>query len=234
MWSGPRNISTALMRAFGSRSDVFISDEPFYGYYLYNTNIDHPMKNEIIEEMEISFNIITKNLTGNIPQNKSLWYQKHMAHHMSLNDNLMWIKKLNNILLIRNPREVILSYIKKNTLTDLTQLGLQQQLNIYKTLKKINANCIIIDANDLVVNPKKILEDLCNSIGVIFDNNMLKWKLGPHDYDGVWGKHWYNNVNNSTEFTTTTKKKNKIPDLYLKIYKQAMNIYNVLKQNRMK
>ena len=69
MWSGPRNISTALMRAFGSRSDVFISDEPFYGYYLYNTNIDHPMKNEIIEEMEINFNIITKNLIGNIPQN---------------------------------------------------------------------------------------------------------------------------------------------------------------------
>ena len=153
---------------------------------------------------------------------------------MSLNDNLMWIKKLYNILLIRNPREVILSYIKKNTLTDLTQLGLQQQLNIYNTLKKLNANCIIIDANDLVVNPKKILEDLCNSIGIIFDNNMLKWKLGPHDYDGVWGKHWYNDVNNSTEFTTITNKKNKIPDLYLKIYKQAMNIYNVLKQNRMK
>ena len=91
-------------------------------------------------------------------------------------------------------------------------------------LYKSNANCIIIDSNDLLVNPKKILENLCNSIGIIFDNNMLKWKLGAHDYDGVWGKHWYNDVNNSTGFTKTTNKKKNMPDLYVKIYKQAMNI----------
>ena len=236
VWSGPRNISTALMRAFGSRSDIFISDEPFYGYYLSNKNINHPMKTKIINTMETNFNIITNNLTGSIPSHKSIWYQKHMAHHISLKDDLLWIKNMKNILLIRNPKEVILSYIKKNPLDDISQLGLQQQINMYNIIKQSNDHCIIIDSNDLLINPKKILTKLCDAIGILFDDNMLKWKAGVHDYDGLWGKHWYNDVQLSTGFNKINKinKNNVIPESYLDIYKQALNIYFFLKQKRIK
>jgi hypothetical protein len=234
MWSGPRNISTAIMRSFGNRSDTFISDEPLYGYYLKNNKIIHPMKNEIIQKMETDFFKIKNYLIGTIPNEKSIWYQKHMAHHLSITDDLCWINSLINILLIRNPKDVILSYVKKNELNDIIQLGLPQQQKIFQFVSNNNIKCLIIDADDLLKNPKKILLKLCNEIQIIFDEKMLNWETGSKNYDGIWGKYWYDNANNSTEFKLKiydNAKKN-IPKSYFKIYEKSMGYYKNLKKYR--
>ncbi len=237
MWSGPRNISTALMRSFGNRSDTFISDEPLYGYYLNENEIIHPMKNEIIKKMDTNLSKLKNYLTGKLPSNKSIWYQKHMAHHLSISDNLCWIKALNNILLIRNPKDVILSYIKKNSeLNNVFQLGFPQQIKIFESTIDNNKHCLIIDADDLLINPKKMLLKLCSEIGILFDKKMLNWDPGEKKYDGIWGEYWYDNVNNSTEFKfkiDSNSKKN-IPKAYLKIYEQSILYYKKLKKHRIK
>ena len=237
MWSGPRNISTALMRSFGNRSDTYISDEPLYGYYLNKNKIMHPMKNEIIKKMDTNFSELTNYLTGKFPANKSIWYQKHMAHHLSISDNLNWIKALNNILLIRNPKDVILSYIKKNNkLNNVFQLGYPQQIKIFESTIINNKHCLIVDADDLLFNPKKMLLKLCSEIGISFDKKMLNWKSGSKNYDGIWGEYWYDNANNSTGFKLKihdNSKKN-IPKLYLKTYEKSILYYEKLKENRIK
>ena len=135
-WSGPRNISTALMRSWSSRADAFVSDEPFYAYYLKSTGFNHPMKKEIIDNYPTDHYDIIKNLTSNIPNNKKIWYQKHMSHHLININDLSWIKNFNNCILIRHPKYVINSYIKKNTLKNVSDLGYPQQLSIIKFLKK--------------------------------------------------------------------------------------------------
>ena len=233
-WSGPRNISTALMRSFGSRTDTFVSDEPLYAYYLITNKINHPMKNTIINNMEINLSKIITYLINDIPNEKSIWYQKHMAHHLPLNSNLDWIKNFLNILLIRNPNDVILSYIKKNNLNNIFQLGLPQQKKILLFLKKNNIDYFIINTNELLKNPKQILFQLCNKIGVPFTEKMLTWEKGPKNYDGIWGEYWYKNMYNSTEFKKNKEKTTniKIPKTYLPIYNQAIEYYNFLKEDK--
>ena len=233
MWSGPRNISTALMRSFGNREDTFISDEPLYGYYLKTNNINHPMKNKIINNMETDLLKIIQYLINKVPNDKKIWYQKHMAHHLLLENDLSWIKNFINILLIRNPKKVILSYIKKNALNNILQLGLPQQKQILLFLKKNNMNYFIIDADDLLNSPKKIIFNLCNNIGFNFNEKMLVWDKGKKNYDGVWGDYWYKNVYNSTGFEKKRGKKIdiKIPKKYLPIYEEAIKYYKYLKKD---
>ena len=167
MWSGPRNISTALMRSFENRSDCFVSDEPFYSYFLYKTGLKHPLSDEIIKSGLIDYNEIIKCITGPIPSSKNIWYQKHMAHHILEGENLDWIKNMKNCLLIRHPSDVILSYSKKNEINSIHQLGYLQQMNIYKILtEEIGISPIIIDAQDLLRKPKDILIEVCKNLRI--------------------------------------------------------------------
>ena len=154
-WSGPRNISTALMRSWSSRSNTFVSDEPFYGYYLKKTGLNHPMKEEIINHYPTNHNDIIENITSKIPNNKKIWYQKHMAHHLINIKDLSWIKKLKNCILIRHPKHVINSYIKQNILNNILDLGYPQQYSIIKFLQKEKVKFYIIDSDDLLDNPEK-------------------------------------------------------------------------------
>jgi len=131
-WSGPRNISTALMRSWSSRNDTFVSDEPFYAPYLHKNNIRHPMIEEIINKYETNYQQVIKNITSEIPKSKNIWYQKHMAHHLIDLDNIDWIANFENCILIRHPRYVINSYVKKNTLHHIDELGYHQQYKIMK------------------------------------------------------------------------------------------------------
>lgn len=218
-WSGPRNISTALMRSWSSRNDTFVSDEPFYGYYLKETGLNHAMKEEIINSCPTDYRRIIKTITSTIPNNKTIWYQKHMAHHLIDTKDLSWIKNFKNCILIREPRDVINSYIKKNTLKNVSELGYPQQLSILQFLQKKNVSFYIIDSDDLVNNPKKELSAWCNYLNIAFDQEMLSWPKGPHENDGIWGKHWYHNINNSKTFLK--KKKVQSDD-----YKEFDSIYN--------
>ncbi len=232
MWSGPRNISTALMRSFENRDDTFVTDEPLYGYYLKQTKIDHPMKNEIINSSDTNWKSISKFLTGDIPKNKSIWYQKHMAQHNIFISDMSWICELNNCFLIRNPKDVIKSYIKKLQLNSSHQLGFLQQFNLFNFLEEKGCDIIIIDSIDLLINPQNILKLLCNRLNIPFTNKMLNWPKGIRSSDGIWGKHWYNNVINTTGFKSYIDNNQKLPKKYHNIYHECIDYYQYLYEKR--
>ena len=227
-WSGPRNISTALMRSWSSREDSFVSDEPFYAYYLKERQLKHPMYREIIDHYPNKYNDIVRGLTSGIPNGKKIWYQKHMAHHLIDLNNIDWIKNFENCILIRHPEDVINSYVKKNTLNNIDDLGYPQQYKIIKYLDSIGKKFTIIDSNILLNNPEKILSQWCNSINLEFDISMLKWQKGNHSQDGIWWKHWYDNVITTTHFQKFSKNQNELDQKYQSIYDEALDYYDKL------
>jgi hypothetical protein len=227
-WSGPRNISTALMRSWSSRNDSFVSDEPFYAYYLKERQLKHPMFKEIIEHYPANYEDIIASLTSEIPNAKECWYQKHMAHHLIDINNIDWIKDFENCILIRHPKDVINSYIKKNTLNHVNELGYPQQYKIMRYLESIGKKFIVIESNILLNNPEKILSQWCSSINLEFDNSMLKWQKGNHPQDGIWWKHWYDNVITTTHFQKFSSDESELNKKYQPIYDEALDYYNKL------
>ena len=224
-WSGPRNISTALMRSWSSRDDTFVIDEPFYAYYLNKTKLKHPMSNEIINHYSCNYDKIVENLLGKIPDGKKIYYQKHMAHHLVDESKIEWIKKCENCILIRHPKEVIHSYTAKNSLSYIEELGYPQQYAIIQLLKKANKSFIVIESSELLENPKKVLINWCKKIDIKFNISMLNWEKGNHDNDGIWWKHWYDNVIKSTGFQKNSKKDITIENKYDSIYNESMKYY---------
>ncbi|MDA7641979.1 HAD family hydrolase [Candidatus Marinimicrobia bacterium] len=227
-WSGPRNISTALMRSWSSRNDSFVSDEPFYAYYLREQQLQHPMSKKIIEYYPNTYDEVVTNLISEIPDDKEHWYQKHMAHHLIDLNNIDWIKNFENCILIRHPRDVISSYVKKNTLNHVDELGYPQQYKIMRYLNSIGKKLIVIDSNILLDNPEKILSQWCNSINLEFDISMLRWKKGNHPQDGIWWKHWYDNVITTTHFQKFSVNQSELDKKYQSIYDEALDYYNKL------
>ena len=226
-WSGPRNISTALMRSWSSRDDTFVSDEPFYAYYLKKTDLKHPMYKEIINQYPNSFESVLKFIAGEIPSSKKIWYQKHMAHHFLEVKDLQWLENFYNCFLIRHPQQVIPSYLKKNKLNTIEELGYKQQYQMIDYLVKNNKPFQVINSNILLKNPKTILEKWCKKMGVKYDSNMLKWKKGKHDSDGIWYKHWYDSVIKTDTFSVpNTKSDSTIDKKFSKIYDDALYYYN--------
>jgi len=233
MWSGPRNVSTALMRSFENRSDCFVSDEPLYSYFLHKTGHKHPLKDKIIKSGIVDYNEIVKYITGPIPSSKQIWYQKHMAHHILPKLDTDWIKNMKNCILVRHPSDVILSYLKKNEINSIQQLGYLQQINIYEILsKEIGTPPIIIDAQDLLQEPRKMLIKICEKLRIKFDEKMLSWPKGPRKTDGIWGQHWYKQVEFSTGFKPYVKTNRIIPYEYEVLHYECMKYYDFLYQNR--
>ena len=229
-WSGPRNISTALMRSWSSRGDTFVTDEPFYAYYLKETNIRHPMHMEIIKNYSTDYNQIVNYLTNKIPEGKKIWYQKHMAHHILDLSNIEWITNCENCILLRHPKEVISSYSSKNKLNSVEELGYPQQYEIIKFLKRKNKSYTVIDSSKLLNNPKKVLLSWCKKINIKYDQSMLEWKKGNHINDGIWWECWYDNVIQTTGFQKYIKKDITIEDKYDSIYNESMKYYSYLKE----
>ena len=227
-WSGPRNISTALMRSWSSRNDTFVSDEPLYAYYLKEQHLKHPMYKQIIHYYSTTYDQIVKNLSSEIPDGKECWYQKHMAHHLINLNSINWIKNFQNCILIRHPKDVINSYVKKNTLNHIDELGYPQQYKIMKYLEGIDKKFIVIDSNILLNNPKKILSQWCNHIDLKFDISMLQWEKGNHPQDGIWWKHWYDNVITTTHFQKFSANQSQLDKKYQSIYDEALDYYNKL------
>ena len=161
MWSGPRNISTTMMRSFSSRSDTFVSDEPFYACYLQRTGLQHPGREEILRSCKQDYHSIINDITSPIPAGKNVWYQKHMAHHLEPGDSLDWTQGLMNCLLIRTPAEVISSFSKKNELNDESELGYLQQIQLYRYH---NNELPVVDAQDILRDPSGILSNLCSNV----------------------------------------------------------------------
>ncbi len=202
VWSGPRNLSTALMRSFGSRNDFDIIDEPFYASYLKMTGIKHPMFDEIIKSQSSDYKEVSEYCKNGYFK-RLYQYQKHMTHHMINNDYIEFALSLKNVFLVRRPALVLNSYKKKNKNYDFQDLGFKQQFDIYKYLK--DRLCLIptvIDSDDLQNDPVRILRKLCNDLEIPYCNSMLRWTPGPKVYDGIWGVHWYKEINKTSGFIT--------------------------------
>ena len=232
-WSGPRNISTALMRSWSSRKDTFVTDEPFYAYYLKETKLKHPMHREIITKYSSNYNEIIKYLTNKIPDNRKIWYQKHMAHHLLDLNNIEWINNFKNCILLRHPKEVISSFSKKSKLSSVEELGYPQQYEIIRFLKKNNKSYTIIDSSELLKNPEKVLAAWCKKNNIKFDISMLKWEKGNHNNDGIWWESWYDNVIKTTGFQKYEKKDISIENKYDSIYNESMKYYNYLIEEKL-
>lgn len=195
MWSGPRNLSTAMMYAFGNRADFAIWDEPFYAPYLKATGLDHPMRDDILAAHEGEPNVVAQRCIDTIPAQKPHFYMKHMPHHMLDSFPLDWTKDCVNIHLIRHPARVIASYGAKRDAMTFDDIGFAQQSALYDEI-----GGLVIDSSDIRVDPEGMLRKLCNAIDLPFDPAMLSWKAGPRTDDGVWAAHWYNAVHQSTGF----------------------------------
>jgi len=201
MWSGPRNLSTAMMRAFGNRPDTAVSDEPFYGFYLARTGLDHPGRNAVIASQPTDWQAVAAALTGPVPEGRAVWYQKHMAHHLLPGVGRSWIDRMANAFLIRDPRAVLASYARVRAVATLDDLGLPQQCEIFRRVAdRLGAPPPVLDARDLLRDPRAALTALCGALGIPFSEAMLSWPPGRRDTDGVWGEHWYAAVEQSTGF----------------------------------
>ena len=234
MWSGPRNISTAMMRAWGNRADTAVIDEPFYAYYLETTGKKHPGGAEIIAGGETGWQKIVADLTtGPIPSGKRIFFQKQMTHHLLPKVDREWIVDLTNCFLIRDPREVILSYIKKNPELELEDLGFVQQSEIFEFIRaRTNSIPPIVDARDVLEHPERTLRLLCDAVGVEFDKAMLSWPPGLRDSDGIWAKYWYDDVARSTSFQPYKSREGNVPDRLRETYERCQDCYNRLYKHR--
>ena len=201
MWSGPRNISTAMMRAFENRSDCEVWDEPLYGYYLSATGLQHPGAAEVIADQGTDWRAITNRCAGEVPAQKTIFYQKHMTLHLLPEIDRQWISSLNNCFLIREPERVVASYRAVRQDLTLDDIGFVQQAELFDFVNKTTgAIPLVIDSRKFLLDPEAGLRRLCDWIGLAFESSMLNWRKGARDSDGVWARYWYDSVWNSTGF----------------------------------
>jgi hypothetical protein len=201
MWSGPRNLSTALMYAFAARPDCAATDEPFYAAYLKATGIDHPMAREVIASQPTDPAEVAAFCTGPNPEGKAHWYQKHMTLHMIPAFDRGFLRGLTNAFLIRHPARVIASYARKRESPTLLDIGFVQQAQLFDQISDLTGTAPPVIATEAIrQNPKAALTGLCDALQLPFTDAMLHWPKGPKPYDGVWAPHWYNAVHLSTGF----------------------------------
>jgi Sulfotransferase domain len=202
MWSGPRNISTAMMRSFENRSDTTVIDEPFYAAYLAGTTVDHPMREEVLAAYPTDWRAIVDSLLGPAPDGRAIFYQKHMTHHMLEPFGRKWIAECRNAFLIRAPERVLASYTQKREEVVLDDIGFVQQRELFDSeCDRLGRAPPVIEAEDVLSNPRDALSGLCAALDIPFSGKMLKWPAGRRAGDGIWGAVWYDAVERSTGFT---------------------------------
>jgi len=201
MWSGPRNISTAMMRSFGNRPDTFVCDEPLYAHYLVHTRLPHPGADEVIRHHESDWRRVVDWLTGPITEGKTVFYQKHMAHHLLPHIDREWLDALDHAFLIRDPARMLSSLVEFLPHPTLADTGLPQQVEIFERVERRTGRpAPVVDASDVVARPEATLRRLCAALDLDFTPAMLTWPAAPRAADGVWAKHWYSKVERSTGF----------------------------------
>jgi hypothetical protein len=201
MWSGPRNLSTAMMRSFSSRDDTFVSDEPFYGCFLKETDADHPMRDEVIAAMDCDWRSVMRSLRGEPPGGAPIWYQKQMWHHMAGTIGYDDFLGFTHAFLIREPERMIASYLRQREAAAFENFGLDRQTEFFeREADRLGHAPPVIDANDVLADPESVLSNLCAALGIPWSKTMLHWKRGRRPTDGPWAPHWYAAVEASTGF----------------------------------
>tara|TARA_B100000475_G_scaffold30680_1_gene20315 strand:+ start:587 stop:1303 length:717 start_codon:yes stop_codon:yes gene_type:complete len=230
--SGPRNLSTALMYSFNQRPDTVVIDEPFYAHYLISTGIDHPSREETINSMSSNINEILDSIFS--MKNTKVLFLKNMAHHHN-NIDLFFLKKMTNLFLIRNPKQLIASFAQVIINPSMKDIGLKESWDLFNYVSNsMNKTPIVLDSAQILKDPKKLLNKLCDNLGIDFYNEMLSWPRGGIKEDGVWAKHWYKNVHQSTGFMKQKTSKRELPKHCEALYFDALKYYNKLSKNSLK
>lgn len=201
MWSGPRNLSTAMMRSFGARSDTAVADEPFYAAYLARTDLDHPLRSEVLAAGETDPERVAAGLLGPVPGGAAVFYQKHMTHHMLAGFDRGWMAACRHAFLIRAPERVLASYTARRAEVSLEDIGFTRQAELFdEAADRLGRPPPVIDAEDVLADPARTLAAVCAALSIAFDPAMLAWPAGPRATDGVWAPAWYEAVERSTGF----------------------------------
>lgn len=233
MWSGPRNISTAMMRSWGARPDTVVCDEPLYAHYLKVTGLPHPGAAETLAAHEADWRKVVDWLTGPLPEGKSIFYQKHMSHHLLPNIELDWVHTLNNCFLIREPREMITSLLEFLPKPRIEDTGLPQQVRIFEMVSaKTGRIPSVVDARDILLNPRAVLKKFCERNDLPFYDEMLQWAPGRRDTDGAWADHWYTKVYRTTSFGPYQRKIDPVPDELEGLLADCEDLYHQLHPHR--
>ena len=234
MWSGPRNISTAMMYAFASRPRTIVWDEPFYAHYLHETGITHPMGDAVIAAGDTGYDAVVAKCLAPLRDGADLFYQKHMTHHMLPGQDWRWCLEATNAFLIRTPERVLASYAAKREDVSLADIGFERQLDLFKLVSDhLGEAPPVVDCEDILSAPAAVLEKLCAACGIAFDNAMLSWPAGPKPYDGAWAPHWYNAVWKSTGFGDPKTGYPPLDASLQKIADEARPIYDELASHRL-
>ncbi len=232
MWSGPRNLSTAMMYAFAARGDMSVMDEPFYAAYLAATGLDHPMRAEILAAQPTDPARVVAQITA--PVSTPHCYQKHMSQHMLPGIPRGWMKGFTNIFLIRHPARVIASYAAKREQPVLADIGFTQQAELFDELRAAGQAPVVIDSHDIRDNPEAMLRALCDAIGLGWDPAMLSWKPGGIPEDGAWAPHWYGSVWKSTGFAGAEGPLPQVTGPLAQVEKDATPAYEHLKKFKLR
>ena len=234
MWSGPRNISTAMMRSWDNRVDTAVVDEPFYAFYLRATGKKHPLAEEVIANGETDWQKVVQCLTSKTLFGKRIFYQKQMTQHLLPAIEREWLASVTNCFLIRDPAEVIASYVRKNDEPALEDLGFVQQAEIFDWVRaRTGLVPPVLDAQDVLENPERTLRRLCEAVGVEFDPAMLSWSAGLRETDGVWARHWYGEVAQSTRFAPYRAQHTEVPAHLREVEAQCREHYELLYPHRL-
>ncbi|MFI5135317.1 MAG: hypothetical protein ACHQD9_05655 [Chitinophagales bacterium] len=232
LWSGPRNISTAMMYSFEQRNDAQVVDEPLYAHYLYVSRAPHPGREEVLASQENDGRKVIEKILSDDWKMPVVFF-KQMTHHL-VNLPLDFLSQTKNILLIRNPKDVLISYSKVIENPVLFDIGIKQSYDLWRFLEAKNFHRIIVDANEVLKNPEAMLMKLCKNLGIEFQSAMLHWEAGARKEDGVWAKYWYQNVHQSTGFAPFEKEEKKLPERMMKIYEKAKPFYDFLFEKSLK
>lgn len=232
MWSGPRNISTAMMRSWEARGDTYVVDEPLYAHYLSETGLDHPGAEEVMAVHETDWEKVVASLRADPPSPFTICYQKHMAHHLLPHIDRQWIGDMTNCFLIRDPGEMIPSLAQHLDQPTLADTGLPQQLELFEELAAQGKPPPVIDARDVLLDPGGMLRALCREIGIPYRSTMLQWSVGRRLTDGVWAKYWYEQVEQSTGFRTYRPSQRTIPATAQALYDACLEPYRRLFSHR--
>jgi hypothetical protein len=235
MWSGPRNISTAMMRAWENRGDCAVSDEPLYAAYLAATGLDHPGRDEIIAHGDTDPDRVARALaTGPAPGGAPVWYQKHMTHHLLPGHDTAWVRSLANVFLIRDPAQVVESYLKSRARVEPADIGLLQQAALFdEVADHLGEAPPVIDADDFLRDPATWLQALCARLGLAYTERMLHWPAGPRASDGIWAPYWYDAVWKSTGFEPWRPRVPRLQGQALRVAEACRPAYEKLRGQRM-
>jgi len=235
MWSGPRNISTAMMRSFSSRPDCAVIDEPFYAAFLAASGLAHPMRAHILASQENDWRKVADDLTGPAPGGRRVFYQKHMTHHMLPEIGRDWMRHCRHAFLIRHPARVLASYAAKRDAVTFADIGFAEQWELFRIAGDLcGKKPPVVDADMLLADPRAALGSLCAALGLAFDERMLSWPPGLRATDGVWAEHWYDAVAGSTGFEAARLAPVLTEPALQAIEAQALPIYDKLAAHALK